>query len=342
MNATDPTVTPTAVAGLPATMRAIVQPRYGGPDILTVDEIPVPPIRADEVLLRVEAAGIDRGTEHLLHGKPLLARFEMGMRLPKRRVPGFDVAGTIVQIGAQVEGFAVGDSVCGIALGSFAEYAPALATKLAHRPPSVEANIGGTLAISGLTALQALRDAAKLQAGHRVLVLGASGGVGTFAVQIAASMGAEVTAVCRAAKADLVRSLGAARVLDYATTDPTDGTELYDAIIDIGGRRRLRHLRRALVRGGTAVLVGGEGGGPITGGFPGRMARGAILSLFGGRRLTGFVSKERGSDVAVLVAMVARGELRSQIDRVVGLDGVSGALQDLEAGRVCGKVAVRP
>ena len=200
MNATDPTITPTAVAALPATMRAIVQPRYGGPDILTVDEIPVPAIRTDEVLLRVEAAGIDRGTEHLLHGKPLLARFEMGMRLPKRRVPGFDVAGTIVQIGAQVEGFAVGDSVCGIARGSFAEYAPALVTKLAHCPPSVEANTGGTLAISGLTALQALRDAAKLQAGHRVLVLGASGGVGTFAVQIAASMGAEVTAVCRAAK----------------------------------------------------------------------------------------------------------------------------------------------
>jgi NADPH:quinone reductase-like Zn-dependent oxidoreductase len=175
-----------------------------------------------------------------------------------------------------------------------------------------------------------------------VLVLGASGGVGTFAVQIATALGARVTGVCSAAKADAVRALGAEAVVDYATTDPLDGSVRYDVIVDINGRRPLRHLRRALEPAGTAVLVGGEGGNRVTGGFPGRIARGALLSLLGRRRFVGMISRERGADVETLVGMVVAGEVRPQVDRTVDLDGVAGAIRDLEAGRIAGKVAVRP
>jgi NADPH:quinone reductase-like Zn-dependent oxidoreductase len=174
-----------------------------------------------------------------------------------------------------------------------------------------------------------------------VLVLGASGGVGTYAVQIAVAHGAHVTGVCSAAKADFVRALGAEKVVDYATADALDGHEQYDAIIDIGGRRPLRHLRRALAPGGRAVLVGGEGGGRITGGFPGRLLRGAVLSVLG-RPMLGFIAKEDGRYVAELLELVRKGSVTPQVDAVVDLDGVARAIDDLEAGRVRGKVVVRP
>jgi len=337
-------VSPDAGSGdapVPLTMRAVVQDRYGGPEILRVTTEPVPAIGPDEVLLRVEAAGVDRGTWHLLRGLPFIARVESGLRRPKRRVPGLDVAGVVVRVGSAVEGFAVGDAVCGIARGSFAEFAAARAAKLAHRPTDIDPTLAGALAVSGETALQAVRDRAHVGAGDRVLVLGASGGVGTYAVQIAVARGAHVTGVCRAAKADFVRALGAEKVLDHATTDALDGHERYDAIIDIGGRRPLRHLRRALAPGGRAVLVGGEGGGRVTGGFPGRLLRGALLSLLG-RPMLGFVAKEDGTYVAALLDLVRAGSMKPQVDDVVDLDGVAGAIRDLEAGRVRGKVAVRP
>lgn len=326
---------------LPKTMRAVLQPRYGGPDVLSVGDVAVPSIRPGEVLVRVEAAGLDRGTWHLLYGLPLMARLESGLRRPKRNVPGFDLSGVVAAVGAEVDTFRPGDAVCGIGRGSLAGYAPALARKLARRG-SLDPTAAGVLAISGLTALQAVRDKARIEAGQRVLIMGASGGVGSYAVQLAAARGAHVTGVCRESKAAMVRSLGAETTIDYTTADPLEGSARYDAIIDIGGRRPLRHLRRALVPGGVAVLVGGEGGGRLTGGFPGRMARGAALSLLGGKRLVSFVSGERGEDVAELVRLVEDGSLRPQVDRIVGLDGVAAALTDLEAGRIAGKVAVRP
>lgn len=326
-------------------MRAVVQDRYGGPDVLTVKEVPTPKPASGEVLLRVDAAGIDRGTWHLLYGLPLLARLESGLRHPKRTVPGFDVSGVVVGVGGGVSAFALGDRVCGIARGSFAAYAPALARKLAPCPITVDSTHAGVLAISGLTALQAIRDHARAEAGHRVLVLGASGGVGTYAVQIAHAFGADVTAVCSAAKADIVRKLGADRVLDYESNDPLDRSVLYNAIIDIGGRRTLRDLRGALAPQGRAVLVGGEGGGRITGGYPSRMLGALVASLLrgrGGRRLIGFVSKEDGTDIAELVRLVESGAIRPQVDRVVGLDDVADAIRDLDAGLIHGKIAVRP
>lgn len=340
VHATTPAGSPSP--GIGATMRAVVQERYGDPGVLTVERVPVPAIGPDEVLVKVGGAGIDRGTWHLVTGLPWLARLEAGLRVPKRRIPGFDVAGTVVAKGAAVTAFELGETVCGIARGAFAEYAPALAAKLAHRPMDMDATIAGTLAISGLTALQAIRDRACVEAGQRVLVLGASGGVGTYAVQIARARGAHVTGVCSAAKCDLVRALGAETVIAYETNDPLDGSQRYDAIIDIGGRRPLSQLRRALVPSGVAVLVGGEGGGRLTGGFLERIVAGAVQARLGQQRFVSFLSSENSADIAELVRLVQNGAIRPAIDRVVALEGVADALRDLEAGRVRGKIAVRP
>jgi NADPH:quinone reductase-like Zn-dependent oxidoreductase len=324
-------------------MRAVVHDRYGEPDVLRVDTIPTPSIEPDEVLVRVDAAGLDRGTLHLVTGLPLLARLESGLRQPKRRVPGFDVSGTVVSVGAEVSAFNVGDVVCGIGRRSAAEYAPALARKLVHRPSDLDPVAAGVLAISGITALKAVRDVARVEAGHRVLVYGASGGVGTYAVQVARSLGAHVTAVCSSAKADAVLALGADRVIPYdGPLDALDGSTRYDAIIDIAGNRRMRDARRALTPRGTLAFVGVETDGRLAGGFVGRSVRLAGASLVGRQRFRLVTPTERGEDVAVMVDLAARGEVVPLVDRIVGLDGVASALAELAAGRITGKIAVRP
>lgn len=326
-------------------MLAVVQDRYGPPDVLRVDTIAVPDIRDDEVLIRVDGAGLDRGTWHLVTGLPLLARLESGLRHPKRRVPGFDVSGTVVRVGANARGLRVGDEVCGIGRGSAAEFAPALARKLSYRPADLDPVAAGTLAISGISALRALRDVGRLQPGQHVLVYGASGGVGTYAVQIARSMGAHVTAVCSNAKADLVVALGAERVLPYDgdnAVDALDGTVQYDVIVDIAGNRPLRHARRALAPRGTLALVGVETGGRLTGGFLSRMLRAVAWSAISRRRFRNVMPTERGEDIETVVRLAGSGKIIPQIDRVIGLPGVPDALHDLSAGRIRGKVAVRP
>jgi len=332
-------------AVVPSTMRAVVQDRYGTPDVLRVETIAVPDMRNDEVLIRVDAAGLDRGTWHLVTGLPLLARLESGLRTPKRRVPGLDVSGTVVRVGSDVHRFRVGDAVCGIGRGSAAEYAPALARKLSHRPADLDPVAAGTLAISGITALRALRDVGRLQPGQHVLVYGASGGVGTYAVQIARSMGARVTAVCSTAKADMVVALGAERVLPYdgdSAVDALDGTVQYDVIVDIAGNRPFRHARHALAPRGTLALVGVETEGRLTGGFASRMLRAIAWSAIGRRRFRSVMPTERGEDIETIVCLAASGEITPQIDRVIGLPGVAAALDDLAAGRIRGKVAVHP
>jgi len=332
-------------AVVPATMRAVVQHHYGTPDVLRVDTIAVPEIRDDEVLIRVDGAGLDRGTWHLVTGLPLLARLESGLRHPKRLVPGLDVSGTVVRVGSDASGFRVGDAVCGIGRGSAADYAPALARKLSHRPADLDPVAAGTLAVSGITALRALRDVGRLQSGQHVLVYGASGGVGTYAVQIARSMGARVTAVCSHAKADLVLALGAERVLSYDgddAVDALDGAVQYDVIIDIAGNRPFRQFRRALAPRGTLAFVGVETDGRLTGGFANRMLRAVAWSAIGHRRFRSVMPTERGEDIDTVVRLVASGEIAPQIDRVVGLPDVPDALHDLAAGRIRGKVAVRP
>jgi len=275
------------------TMRAIVQETYGTVDVLRLERIDRPAPAPDEVLVRVHAAGLDRGTWHSLTGRPYLMRIlGFGFRGPKNRVPGLDVAGTVVEVGSAVTRFAAGDEVFGISRGSFAEYAVAREDKLARKPVNLTFEQAAVVPVSGITALQALRDAGGIQSGQRVLIIGASGGVGSYAVQLAKAFGAEVIGVASRPKLDLVRSLGADHVVDYTRQDFADGAKRYDLILDIGGNATIPRLRRALTSRGTLVIVGGENGGRVTGGF-GRQLRALALSPFLRQRLTMHTTKER-------------------------------------------------
>ena len=329
----------TATDGLGPTMRAVVQDRYGPADVLRVAEVDVPAIATDQVLVRVHAAGIDRGTWHLMTGRPWVARLIGGIRRPRRQVPGLDLAGVVVRVGADVTRFTPGDEVFGTGLGSLAEYAAAPESTLAPVPEGCSLTEAAVLGVSGLTALQAVHRKGTVRAGQRVLVMGASGGVGSYAVQMAHAAGATVTGVCSGAKADAVRALGADHVIDHQRDDPTAGSDRYDLIIDIGGRTRVRRLRRILAPEGTLVIVGGEGGNRITGGF-GRGMRAAVRSRFTRQRMVMVISDENAEDLQRLADMVAAGTLRPWIDRTYPLDEAPEALRRLEAGLVTGKVAV--
>lgn len=320
-------------------MRAIVQDRYGPPRaVLAPRELPEPRAGAGEVRVRVVAAGIHAGDAHLVAGTPLLVRaMGYGLLRPKRAVPGTDVAGVVDALGDGVTEFGVGDEVLGFVRGAFAELAVAKASALARKPAGLAWERAAVVPTSGVTAVQALRAGA-VGAGSRVLVTGAGGGVGTFAVQLAVAAGADVTGLCSAAKVDLVRSLGAARVVD-AARDPDLGSE-YDAIVDTGGSRPLDALRRMLVRGGRLVIVGGEGGsrllGPVT-----RLLGAAVRSPFVPQRLIGLMASDDGDDLRALAAQVATGRTTPVVDRVWPLEDAAEALAYVGQGRARGKVALR-
>ena len=320
-------------------MRAITQDTYGSSETWHLTDIDRPEIDAHEVLVRVHAAGLDRGTWHSMTGRPYLMRIMgFGLRAPKNRVPGLAVAGTVEAVGATVTRFAVGDEVFGVSRGAFAEYAAAREDKLARKPSNLTFEQAAAVPISATTAIQGLR-AGRIEAGQEVLIIGASGGVGTYAVQLAKAFGAEVTGVCSTAKIDLVRSLGADRVIDYTEEDFTDGSGRYDLILDIGGNTRLSHLRRALTTTGTLVIVGGENKGNWTGGF-GRSLRAPVLSLFVRQRLTMLASKEQYPDLEALTELIEAGSVTPSVDRTYPLDQAQDAMRQLEAGLVRGKVAV--
>jgi NADPH:quinone reductase-like Zn-dependent oxidoreductase len=321
------------------TMRAVVQDTYGTADVLRLARVDRPEVAVNEVLIQVLAAGIDRGTEHLLTGKPYAMRLMgFGFRKPKNTVAGLDVAGRVAAIGPAVTRFAVGDEVYGISRGSFAEYAVALEDKLAAKPGNLTFEQAAVVPVSGLTALQALRDAGRVEAGQRVLVIGASGGVGSYAVQVAKIFGAHVTGVSSRAKTDLVRSLGADHVVDYTAQDFADGTNRYDLIIDTGGNSTLTRLRRALTSRGTLVIVGAENAGKLTG--MGRQLRALAISPFVRHRLTMQVPKENFRDLDVLTGMIEAGSVTPSIDRTYPLDDTADAIRHLVAGNVRGKVAI--
>jgi NADPH:quinone reductase-like Zn-dependent oxidoreductase len=323
-----------------ATMKAIVQDRYGPPDVLRLAEIDKPDIAANEVLVKVRAAGMDRGTWHSLTGQPYLMRIMgFGFRAPKNPVAGLDVAGTVAAVGSDVTGFRAGDEVFGISRGAFAEYAAAREDKLAHKPANLSVEQAAVVPISGGTAIQALRDAGRVEAGQKVLIIGASGGVGTYAVQLAKAFGAEVTGVCSTAKVDLVRSTGADHVVDYSREDFADGVHRYDLILDIGGNSRLSRLRRALAPKGTLVIVGGEEGGKWTGGF-GRQIRALALSPFVSQRLTMLASKERSTDLEALGPFIEAGQVVPTVDKVYPLAEVPDAVRRIAAGHVRGKIVI--
>ena len=320
------------------TMRAIVQDRYGEADVLQVGQLARPEPAANEVLIHVHAAGLDRGTWHLMTGKPYLLRLAFGFRGPRNPVPGRDVAGAVEAIGPAVTKFSVGDEVYGVAPGSFAEYAVTRADKLSPKPANLSFEQAAVVPVSALTALAALTTG-RVEAGQHVLIIGASGGVGSYAVQLAKASGAEVTGVASTAKLDLVRALGADHVIDYTREDFAETGNHYDLIIDIAGNPKLSRLRRALTPTGTAVITGGEDGGSLSGGMN-RQFRALALSLFVRQRLTFFVNKERGSDLERLTPLIEAGKVIPSLDRTYPLDQVPDAMRHLTTGKARGKIAI--
>ena len=337
---TMPTPAPIGARAEAGAMRAILQSGYGTTDVLRLGTAQRPKPNAGEVLVQVQAAGIDRGTWHLMTGRPYLMRIMgFGFRAPKEPVPGLDFAGTVVEVGEGVSRFRVGDQVFGIGRGTFAEYACAREDKLAHKPASLSFEQAAVLSVSGGTALQSLRDAAKLQAGERVLIIGASGGVGSFAVQLAKALGAEVTAVCSTAKLERVRALGADHVIDYTQRDFADGSQQWDVVLDIGGNTPLARLRRTLTKTGRLVFVGGEHGGDWSAGFE-RQLLALALGPFVRQRFVMLAAREHHADMEQLAQYADAGQLKPLIGRRCPLQGVVDALKDLEAGKICGKIVV--
>jgi NADPH:quinone reductase-like Zn-dependent oxidoreductase len=325
------------------TMKAIVQGEYGTSDVLGLGEIDRPTIAKDEVLVRVQAAGLDRGTWHLMMGLPYMVRFVFGLRAPKNPIPGLDVAGTVVAVGGEVTRFSPGDEVFGVGRGTWAEYTAAKESKLALKPAALTFEQAAALPISGLTALQAVRDIAAVKPGQRVLILGASGGVGSYAVQIAKEFGADVTGVCSAAKGDYVRSLGADHVIDYTAGDWAGGggaeQARYDVILDIAGNSPISKLRSVLVPTGTLVIVGGEEGGKLLGGNQ-RQLGAVVLSPFVTQRLTGLFCKENAADIEELGRLAEAGTLVPTVERIYPLADAAQAMRHMEDGLVRGKVVI--
>jgi len=308
--------------------------------VLELSDIKKPEIGDKEVLVRVHAAGVDRGVWHLMTGLPYMVRIAgYGLRTPKTRIRGRDVAGRVEAAGKAVTRFRPGDEVMGTCDGSFAENACAREDRLAPRPANLTFEQAAAVPISGSTALQGLRDQGLIQAGQKVLILGASGGVGTFAVQLAKAFGAEVTGVCSTAKVDLVRSIGADHVIEYTGDDFAEGGQLYDLILDIGGNRSLSHLRRALTRRGTLVIVGGEGGGRWIGGMD-RQVRALAISPFVRQRLRVFIAMEHYKELEFLTGLIEAGKITPVIDRTYPLSEVPEAIRYLQEGHARGKVVI--
>ena len=321
-------------------MKAIVQDTYGTTDVLELRDINKPEIADDELLVRVKAAGVDRGVWHLMTGLAYPIRLAgYGLRAPKTPVPGSDLAGVVEAVGNEVTRFQPGDEVFGIGKGAYAEYARARESKLAPKPENLSFEQAAVVAISGLPALQGLRDHGRVTPGQHVLIIGASGGVGSYAVQLAKAFGAEVTAVCSTTKVDLVRSLGADHVIDYTRDDFAEGKQRYDVILDIGGNSSLSRLRRALTPKGTLVIAGGEGGGRWLGGTD-RQLRALLLSRFVSQKLTTFISKENHEDMIVLKQLIEAGKVTPVIDRTYPLSAVPNAIRYLEQGYARGKVVI--
>lgn len=327
-------------AAPPATMRAVALDRYGPPERLALRRLPVPKIGPRDVLVRVHAAALHPGDVFVARGRPYMLRLAFGLRRPGLGVPGRDLAGTVVAVGARVDDLAPGDEVFGwTGRGSLAEFVAAPARNLARRPVGASMAQAAALATSGLTALQACRDVARIRPGQRVLVVGASGGVGHLAVQIAKSLCAHVTAVCSAANLDFVRALGADRAVDYAVEDVTRGDDRYDVILDNVEARPLAAMRRILAPGGTLIPNDGSGGGPLLGPLP-RILATRLRDPFTRQRLRPFLSLERHAELVALADLVEAGSLMPVVGRTFALEDAAAALAQVATGHTRGKVVV--
>ena len=319
-------------------MKAIVQDTYGAADVLELKDIDAPVVGDDDVLLRVLAASAFIGDWHIMTGMPYLGRLVIGLRAPKARIRGQDVAGRVEAVGERVTRFQPGDEVFGTCHGSFAEYATARPDKIAPKPANLTFEQAATVPSTGTTALQGLRNAGKVQPGQKVLIIGAAGGVGSFAVQIAKAFGAHVTGVCSTAKVDLVRSIGADDVIDYTRDDFAETGQRYDLILDTAGNRSVSHLRRGLAPRGTLVIGGGEGGGRWFG--VGRQLRALMLSPFVSQKLGTFIAKQNGDDLLVLKELIEAGKVTPIIGKKYPLSEVPDAIRYLEQGHAQGKVVI--
>ncbi|GLZ43749.1 NAD(P)-dependent alcohol dehydrogenase [Actinokineospora sp. NBRC 105648] len=319
-------------------MKAVVQDRYCLPESLSLDDIDTPTPGEGEVLVRVHAAGVNIADWFIMTGKPYAVRLAYGLRRPRERVRGQDVAGTVEAVGPGVTRFAVGDEVFGAGTGTFAEYAVARASTLVHKPAGVTFEQAGAAPMAALVALQGLRDRGRVESGQKVLVNGASGGIGTFAVQLAVHLGAEVTGVCGPGNVELVRGLGA-EVIDYSREDFTAGGE-YDVVFDIAANRSLRECRRVLSPRGRLVLAGSKGGA-LTGGMD-RVVGAAIQSWFSRQWMGTWLSTPNVEDLSAVAGLLGSGVLRAVVDRRCGLGEVGSALGYVASRRARGKVVVVP
>jgi NADPH:quinone reductase-like Zn-dependent oxidoreductase len=319
-------------------MQAILHSRYGPPDALELKDIDQPVVTDDQVLVRVHAAAVGKGDWLTVQGLPYVARLRYGLPNPKHPVPGFDVAGRIEAVGPNVTQLQPGDAVFGWCEGSFAEYASVPEGQLALKPANLSFEQAAAVPISGFAALQALRDTGRVQPGQQVVIIGASGGVGSFAVQIAKAFGAEVTGVCSTKSVDMVRSIGADHVIDYTQQDFTRTGQRYDLILEMAGNRSLADLRRALTPKGTLVLVGGSGGRWFMG--TGRTLRAVLVSPLVGQRLRSFFSKPKGADLVVLKELLEAGKLTPVIDRTFPLRETPEAIRYVGEQSTQGKTVI--
>lgn len=319
-------------------MRAIVQDSYGAADVLRLAEVDIPEVGVNDVLVRVQAASLNIGDWHLMAGLPYLIRVT-GLRRPGSPVRGMDLAGRVEKVGTGVTRFAPGDEVFGVGTGSLAEFATARADKLEPKPGRLSFEQAAAVPTSAFTALQALASLRSNGVGERVLVIGASGAVGGYAVQLASAFGAQVTGVASAAKLDYVRSLGAAVAVDYARGDITHSGERFDLVVDTAGNRPVSALRKLLAADGTLVIVGGEGGDRVTGGL-GRALRAGLLSPFVAQKLGGLMATVRQSDLAILADLLESGAITPVIDQVYPLADAATAMRRLTDGSTRGKLVI--
>lgn len=320
-------------------MKAIVYTQYGPPDVLELKEVSKPVPKDNEILIKVHAAAANAGDWHLLRGKPFLARLMFGLRTPKHPILGSDVAGTVETVGKNVQQFRPGDAVfgdiSGSGFGAFAEYAAVAEKVIAQKPANLSFEEAAAIPISAITALQGLRDKGRVQPGQKVLINGASGGVGSFAVQIAKYFEAEVTAVCSSRNLEMVRELGADRVIDYTQEDFTRSGVRYDLILAVNGYHPISAYNRALNPGGTYVSIGGDGKQMFQGLF-----LGPLLNLTGSRKMYSLLAQPNQGDLIFMKELVEAGKVKPVIDRRFSLKEVPEAIRYLEAGHARGKVVI--
>jgi NADPH:quinone reductase-like Zn-dependent oxidoreductase len=319
-------------------MRAAIYTRYGPPDVVGIGNVDKPVPKQDQVLVRVHAASVNPIDWHFMRGTPYFIRIMTGLMRPKERL-GVDVAGTVEGLGTNVRGFKTGDAVVGLCRGAFAEYVCVSDAALAIKPPAVKFEQAAAIPLAGLTALQGLRDAGQLQRGQNALINGAAGGVGTFAVQIAKAMGARVTGVCSSRNVDVVRSLGADRVIDYAQENFTAGDERFDVILDCIGNHPISSCRHVLTATGRYVGVGGPTGRWMIGAVA-RLLIANALSRFTSRKVATMLTKASKNDLATIRELIESGRVTPVVDRRYSLNDLSQAIRYLEAGHARGKVVI--